>query len=75
MHRAALRIPDRYPTASAGGGAGPGGSRQRTEHGLADRGPGGWRRGPAALADVAESTGAAALHREREERYQRDRES
>jgi hypothetical protein len=43
-------------------------------HGLAGRGPGGWRRGPAALADVAESTGAAALHREREERYQRDRE-
>jgi hypothetical protein len=44
-------------------------------HGLADRGPGGWRRGPAALGDVAESTGAAALHREREERYQQDRES
>jgi hypothetical protein len=44
-------------------------------HGLAERGPGGWRRGPAALADVAESTGAADLHREREERYQRDRES
>jgi hypothetical protein len=43
--------------------------------GLAERGPGGWRRGPAALADVAESTGAAGLQREREERYRKDRES
>jgi hypothetical protein len=49
--------------------------RVLAEHGLAERGPGGWRRGPAALADVAESTGAAAAHREREERYQQDRES
>jgi hypothetical protein len=45
------------------------------EHGLAERGPGGWRRGPVALADVAESTGAAGLQREREERYKQDRES
>jgi hypothetical protein len=45
------------------------------EHGLAERGPGGWRRGPVALADVAESTGAADLQREREERYKQDRES
>jgi hypothetical protein len=44
-------------------------------HGLAERGPGGWRRGPVALADVAESTGAADLQREREERYRKDRES
>jgi hypothetical protein len=44
-------------------------------HGLAERGPGGWRRGPAALADVAESTGAADLQREREERYRQDRDS
>jgi hypothetical protein len=44
-------------------------------HGLAERGPGGWRRGPVALADVAESTGAADLQREREARYKRDRES
>ncbi len=43
-------------------------------HGLAERGPGGWRRGGVALADVAESTGAAGLQREREERYQQDRE-
>jgi len=44
--------------------------------GLAERGPGGWRRGGAALADVAESIGAAALQpeREREERYRQDRE-
>jgi DNA-binding transcriptional ArsR family regulator len=49
--------------------------RVLAEHGLAERGPGGWRRGPANLDDVAESTGAADLHREREERYKRDRES
>ena len=48
--------------------------RVLAEHGLAERGPGGWPRGPAALADVAESTGAADLQREREERYRQDRE-
>jgi hypothetical protein len=42
-------------------------------HGLAERGPDGWSRGPVALADVAESTGATDLHRERAERYQQDR--
>jgi DNA-binding transcriptional ArsR family regulator len=45
------------------------------EHGLAERGRGGWRRGPASLDEVATSTGAADLHRERAERYKRDRES
>jgi len=45
------------------------------EHGLAERGSGGWRRGPVALADVAEATGATDLQREREARYKRDRES
>ena len=49
--------------------------RVLAEHGLAERGPGGWCRGPVALADVAESTGAAALQRERAERYKRDRDS
>jgi DNA-binding transcriptional ArsR family regulator len=49
--------------------------RTLAEHGLAERGPGGWRRGPASLDDVATSTGAADLHRERAERYKRDRES
>ena len=49
--------------------------RVLAEHGLAERGPGGWRRGGVALADVAESTGAADLQREREARYKRDRES
>ena len=49
--------------------------RVLAEHGLAERGPGGWRRGPVALADVAESTGAADLQREREARYKQDRES
>jgi hypothetical protein len=49
--------------------------RVLAEHGLAERGPGGWRRGPACLDDVAESTGAADLQREREARYRKDRES
>ena len=49
--------------------------RTLAEHGLAEHGPGGWRRGPASLDDVAESTGAADLHRERAERYRQDRES
>ena len=48
--------------------------RVLAEHGLAERGPGGWRRGAVALADVAESAGAADLQREREERYKQDRE-
>jgi hypothetical protein len=45
------------------------------EHGLAERGPGGWLLGSADLDDVAESTGAADLQREREERYRKDREN
>ena len=49
--------------------------RVLAEHGLADRGPAGWRRGAVALATAAESTGAAALQREREQRYSKDRES
>jgi DNA-binding transcriptional ArsR family regulator len=49
--------------------------RVLAEHGLAEHGPGGWRRGRGALADVAESTGAADLQRDREARYKRDRES
>jgi len=49
--------------------------RVLAEHGLAERGPGGWRRSAVALADVAESAGAADLQREREERYRQDRES
>ena len=49
--------------------------RVLAEHGLADRGPSGWRRGAVALGDVAESTGAADLQREREDRYKQDRES
>ena len=44
-------------------------------HGLAERGRRGWRRGGAALDDVAEATGAASLQREREARYKSDRES
>ena len=48
--------------------------RVLAEHGLAERGPGGWRRGAVALADVAESTGAAVLQQEREARYKQDRE-
>ena len=45
------------------------------EHGLAERGRRGWRRGTAVLDDVAEATGAASRHRERAERYRQDRES
>ena len=45
------------------------------EHGLADRGRQGWRRGPALLDDVAEATGAADLQRERADQYRRDRDS
>ncbi len=48
--------------------------RVLAEHGLAERGPGGWRRGDVALADVAESTGAADLQAKREARYKEDRE-
>jgi hypothetical protein len=49
--------------------------RVLAEHGLAERGRGGWRRGGADLDEVATSTGAADLHRERAERYKKDRES
>ncbi|MGH3225425.1 MAG: hypothetical protein ACRDPY_43210 [Streptosporangiaceae bacterium] len=49
--------------------------RVLAEHGLAERGKGGWRRGGAGLAQVAESTGADSLQREREARYKKDRES
>jgi hypothetical protein len=49
--------------------------RTLAEHGLAERGRGGWRRGDASLDDVATSTGAVDLHRERAERYKQDRES
>ena len=50
-------------------------SGRAPEHGLAERGRGGWRRGGAALDEVATSTGAANLQREREARYRLDRES
>jgi hypothetical protein len=48
--------------------------RVLAEHGLAERTPCGWCRGGAGLEDVAESTGAADLHRERAERYRQDRD-
>jgi hypothetical protein len=44
-------------------------------HGLAERVRHGWRRGDASLDGVADSTGAASLHREWAERYKRDREN
>jgi hypothetical protein len=49
--------------------------RVLAEHGLAERGRGGWRRGDVSLDEVATSTGAADLQREREARYRKDRES
>jgi DNA-binding transcriptional ArsR family regulator len=48
--------------------------RVLAEHGLAERGCGGWRRGASDLDDVAESSGAADLQRERAKRYKQDRE-
>ncbi len=48
--------------------------RVLAEHGLAERGPGGWKRGRADLDDVADATGATEVHRERAERYRQDRE-
>lgn len=47
--------------------------RVLAEHGLAERGRGGWKRRAANLDDVATSTGAADLQRERAERYKQDR--
>jgi len=44
------------------------------EHGLAERSPGGWRRGPARLDDVADATGATEIYREREDAYADDRD-
>jgi hypothetical protein len=49
--------------------------RVLAEHGLAERDRRGWRRGAAGLDEVATSTGADGLQREREARYKRDRES
>jgi hypothetical protein len=49
--------------------------RTLAEHGLAEHGPRGWRRGDACLDDVADSTGAAAIHAGREARYKRDRQA
>lgn len=43
------------------------------EHGLAERGPGGWRRGRANLDDVAETTGAREIYDERAAAYADDR--
>ena len=48
--------------------------RVLAEHGLAERGRGGWRRGGAVLDDVAESTGAADRTASGK-RYRQDRES
>jgi hypothetical protein len=49
--------------------------RLLAEHGLAERGSRGWRRGLVGLDDVAGSTGAAEVQREREARYKQDRMS
>jgi hypothetical protein len=49
--------------------------RVLAEHGLAARSPGGWHRGPITPDAVAESTGAADLQRDREARYEQDREA
>jgi hypothetical protein len=48
--------------------------RALAEYGLAERTRRGWRRGGADLDEVAESTGAAAIHQERARRYREDRQ-
>ncbi len=48
--------------------------RVLAEHGLAEHGPEGWRRGPARLDDVADATGAAEIYRERADGYDKDRD-
>ena len=47
--------------------------RALAEHGLAEHGPRGWRRGDADPAAIAEATGAADLYRARAARYADDR--
>jgi hypothetical protein len=47
--------------------------RALAEHGLAERTRRGWCRAGADLDEVAESTGAAAIHQERAQRYREDR--
>ena len=48
--------------------------RVLAEHGLAESGPGGWRRGPASLDDVADTTGATQIYRDRADAYAEDRD-
>jgi hypothetical protein len=48
--------------------------RVLAEHGLAERGPGGWRRGPASLDDVADATGTTQMYRDRAGAYNEDRD-
>jgi len=43
------------------------------EHGLAEHGPRGWRRGPVTLAAAADACGATRLHKERQAAYAADR--
>jgi hypothetical protein len=43
-------------------------------HGLAERGPGGWRRGPADLDDVAAQLGVPEILAALQDRYRRERE-
>lgn len=49
--------------------------RALAAHGLAEKGPRGWTRGPAALDDVAIATGAMAGHGELIDRYRRERDA
>ncbi len=47
--------------------------RELARHGLAEHGPGGWRRGPADLGQVADAVGATRQHKERQAAYAADR--
>ena len=61
-------------TARLGETAASGALRELAAHGLAERGQRGWRRGPAALDDVAIATGAMQAHVEQAGRYKADRD-
>jgi len=47
--------------------------RALAAHGLAEKGPRGWTRGPASLDDIALSSGAMAAHAELTDRYSKER--
>ena len=57
------RVAPRWPGGPAERVSDVGRLQVLAEHGLAKRGPGGWRRGPVALADLTFITGAGSVDR------------